>query len=85
MSKKFLTAEQIRQQEEIEADSVGIEKTLRVALNFHSNAANELHKRRIDFWRELSAIHNLDVTRDYAIRYVDGQCEIVEIEGEDGR
>lgn len=85
MSGKFLTAEQIRQLDEIQADAAGAERTLRVALKFHSNATNEIYKRRVSFWRELGEIHNLDDEREYTIRYASGQHEIVETEEKEAK
>ena len=85
MSGKFLTAEQIRQLDEIKADTVGAERTLQVALNFYSNATNEIYKRRVSFWRELGEIHNLDDEREYTIRYASGQHEIVETEEKEAK
>lgn len=82
MSGKFLTAEQIRQLDEIGADEEANARTLRVALNFHSNAHNQILKRRVEFWRELEAIYNLDADRKYSIRYARGQHEIVEVDEE---
>jgi hypothetical protein len=84
MSGKYLTAEQIRKLDEIQADAAAIERTLRVALNFHSNATNQIHKRTAAFRRELEEIHNLDAARTYDIKYVAGRHEIVEAE-EEGR
>lgn len=85
MSGKFLTAEQIRQLDEIQADAAGAERTLRVALNFYANATNEIYKRRVSFWRELGEIHNLDDEREYTVRYASGQHEIVETEEKEGK
>ena len=84
MSGKYLTAEQIRQLEEIQADAAAIDRTLRVALNFHSNATNQIHGRTAAFRRELEEIHNLDATRTYVFKYAAGRHEIVEAE-EEGR
>lgn len=84
MSGKYLTAEQIRQLDEIEADTAATEKTLQVALNYHSNTMNQIHKRTTAFQRELVEIHNLDPQRTYVIKYAAGRHEIVEAE-EEGR
>lgn len=80
---RFLTAEQIRQLDEIEADIQAAKKTLRVALNYHSNMINQIHKRKVEFWRELNQIHNLDDNKRYTVNYVRGRHEIVEFKDED--
>lgn len=87
MSGKYLTAEQIRQVEEIEADTAATERTLRVALNYHSNTVNQIHKRTVNFWRELQEIYNLAPQRTYVIKHVAGRHEIFEAEeeAEEGR
>jgi hypothetical protein len=82
MTNKFLTATQVRQLDEISADRDGNERTLQVALNFHSNAMNQIHKRRVQFWRELAEIHDLDPTQEYACKYVAGRYEIVVVKSE---
>ena len=83
MTGKFLTAEQIRQLDEIGADDEANERTLRVALNFHSNAQNQIQRRLAAFWREIGQIHNLDLDdRSYSVRFVRGQHEIVEVDEE---
>lgn len=82
MTGKFLTAGQIRQLDEIGADHEANERTLKVALNFHPNAQNQILKRRVAFWRELEQIHNLDDDRKYSVRYSRGQHEIVEVDEE---
>lgn len=82
MTGKFLTAGQIRQLDEIRADQEANERTLKVALNFHVNAHNQILKRKVAFWRELNEIHNLDEDRKYSVRYVRGQHEIVEVDEE---
>lgn len=78
MTGKFLTAAQIRELEEIGADKAANERTLKVALSFHSNAQNQIQRRLDAFWREIGQIHNLDLDdRSYSVRYVRGQHEIV--------
>lgn len=83
MSKRLLTAEQVRKSDEIAADMYSAEKTLRVALNYHSNVTTEIHRRMTAMWRELAQIHGLDLQRKYQILYRDGQHEIVEVEQEE--
>lgn len=57
-----LTASQIKDFDEIGADKVAVENTLRVALQFHSNRVNEITKREQALWKELAEIHGLDLS-----------------------
>jgi len=56
-----LTAAQIKDFDEIGADKIAIENTLKVALQFHSNRANEISKREQALWKELAEIHGFDL------------------------
>ena len=71
--KHKLTASQIRQFDEAMGDKVAAEKTIRIALNFHSNRQAEIDKSLKGLWKELGDIHEFDPERKtFYIRTIDG-------------
>lgn len=63
-----LTAQQLKNIDEIALDKEVNDKTLRTALQYHSNNANRLRKEEKKFWRELADTHGLDLhNRKYRV------------------
>ena len=80
-----LTAAQIREMDETSADKAANEMTLKVALGFHSNRANELAKRERAWWDQIAADHGLDIEHTaYIVKCVNGEVCIVEHEAANG-
>ena len=77
-----LTARQIKFLDEIERDRRAINGTLEVALNFHGNQSNELHKREKEFWEMLGEAHGFDPAAPcgWRIASVDGSLTVVRAE-----
>lgn len=76
-----LTASQIREIDEISTDKLTNDETLKVALTFHSNRANELKKRERRWWEGLGEIHGLEIeSKPYAMERIEGRPCIVEKE-----
>lgn len=70
-----LTAQQIKAFDELGFDKQAVERTLTVALVYHSNRVNELRKTEIALWDEIAEIHGLDLknhvyTLDYTRPFV---------------
>lgn len=79
-----LTAEQIKHFDEIALDKQTADYTLKIALNYHSNAFNNIKKDERKFWEELAQIYRLDLeNKVYTIKTVDRQCCIVEKDSSD--
>jgi 1-aminocyclopropane-1-carboxylate deaminase/D-cysteine desulfhydrase-like pyridoxal-dependent ACC family enzyme len=73
-----LTPTQIKHMDELVADELGAKAALNIALRFHANETNRLHKERLAFWAELRLAHGLDPDTVYTIRQVNGAVSIVE-------
>lgn len=75
-----LTASQIREMDETGFDKEANDKTLLVAVGFHSNRAHELAKQERKWWDALAEIHGLDIrNQNYTVRKVAGEVAIVEV------
>jgi hypothetical protein len=75
-----LTPSQIRHSDEIRADELANNQTLEIALQFHSNRANENTKRWEQFWKEMAELHGLDLDQKiYNIIRIEGTPTIVEV------
>ena len=73
-----LAASQIRTLDEIEADHEASQRTLHVALNFHTNTHSRLRKEKRKMWDELCEAHGLDPDKDWTMESVEGAMSIVE-------
>ncbi len=79
-----LTSKQIAHLDELRADKESYDRTLKIALNYHSNTCNELKKRELEYWDEIADIHGLDLTKQrYKIAHKDGFVCVVECDEED--
>lgn len=56
-----LTAKQIRDLDEINADKNSINATLGVAMQYHSNRMNEVCKKETEWWLEIAELNDLDL------------------------
>ena len=72
-----LTARQIKCMDEFSADRCANDRTLEVALQFHSNTVNEAIKTEHEFWEELYELHDLDRSKKYTIKKIDGAMTVV--------
>lgn len=83
---KDLTADEIKEIDEIRADTEGVEKALRVATNYAANRYAQLYKDEKDWWEKLAAKHGLDLkNKHYSIKRVNGCSAIVEIDEDEYR
>ncbi len=80
MTKSPLTASQIKAFDEIGVDKAATEQTLKVALAYHSNRMNEIHKAEREIWNELMQLHALDPNITYQTKLVESQVVITEKE-----
>ena len=58
-----ITASQIETLDNICVTADANDKTLDVALQFHSNRSEELKKQTLAFWKELALIHDVDMDK----------------------
>ena len=77
MASRELTARQIKFFDEMGVDKRTLEDTLNVALNFHANQLNAIHKKEKEFWKELTDIHGLDTNKRWMTKNIDGVVQIV--------
>ena len=63
--------------DEIDADIVGAERTLRIALNYHANRYSHLRNAKRDFWTKLGEKHGFSPGDGYEIKQVDGSTTVV--------
>ncbi len=75
-----ITAEEIRQLDEISLDVEMSDKTLAVALQHHSNWNNELIKKRQTWWKEAAKKYNLDLDKHaYKVDATGTEVKIVKV------
>jgi hypothetical protein len=72
-----LTANQIKILDELEADRIGADTTLKIAMVHHSNRTNELHKRGREIWDDLIVTYRLDPDVAYVVKRVSGIFGVV--------
>lgn len=65
MNTYSLSARQIKAFDEIGVDKISVNKTLDIALTFHSNRINELTKLERELWKEITESHGLDATKQW--------------------
>jgi hypothetical protein len=68
MSPIALSAKQIKDFDELNNDKMAIDKTLSVALTYHSNLANENAKRERELWNDLIDTYRLSKDVSYKIK-----------------
>jgi hypothetical protein len=73
-----LTAEQIKFLDEVNADKEAVDKTLLIAMTYHSNRINETLKRERELWRNLIDTYHLPGNVSYKIEHQLGGPVIVE-------
>lgn len=73
-----LTAHQIKHMDELHHDTKANEQTLQIALNFHNNMANNLNKKRYEWWKDIIETNDLDPTKTYKIDHINGSIAVVE-------
>ena len=75
-----LTAKQIRELDEINADKNAINATLNVALKFHANRMNETSKKEADWWKDIFERGSLDLsTGQYQVSVTGAIARIVKV------
>jgi len=75
-----LTANQILIFDEFMADTKSVELTLKIALTYHSNRMNEIHKVERKLWDDLIEIHDLDDDCKYKLGSDEGCVQIIKVE-----
>ena len=79
-----LTARQIKNFDELSADKKAVKLTFEIAMAFHSNRVNELIEKEKDLWKELGAIHDIDLfSCPWKITMIDGTMQLVRNEEDD--
>ncbi len=76
--------EMLHQLDEIQADKVSSDNTLKVAISYHSNSLSRLHKADIKWWQKAQRMYALDPDKEYKveIRRDDVRIHFVEIDSD---
>ena len=73
-----LTPKEIKTIDEILLDKLTTNKTLDIALQYHSNTMNKLEVKEREFWEYIRDKHGLDDSKKYKITNAGGGPAIVE-------
>ena len=79
-----LTAEQIREIDELNRDRRANKELLDHAMNYYLNKESQLNKGFKNWWSELASVHGFDPTQPYKVAQVGAKtCIVRDEESED--